>query len=485
VNVSNGGGANGPGNGPGGRRGVRGKAPARRIPVLDKGWDDYLSEPPETSQARPDRRPVRPVSAGPARDYRSPRFHGPARLLGFGLFTLLLAGLVTSGLYFIARPIVVGGIVDWAAGNATAQQLPFVSEIIRGELGTKLTAPIDATDRFAIVIIIGAGETPAQIGDDLVRAGAIADARAFVFDAIQRDISDKFQIGRHVVSRSMTMDQIVSVLVQPPVSPPTVRITFREGLRIEQMVAKLEYLEANPLDPTAPLTLNPAQFYDLAVNPPAELLASYPWLKLPEGASLEGFLFPATYDVEPDTTPIELLGLLLDAFAGHAPPGLLDLPPDRIYKIVQVASLVESEAKVDADRALIAGVYTNRLNLKMWPTGLLDADPTLNYANDSVWLRSNHVATWIDYTFWNTIQATGPLSKVAFPGDLAAYNTYSHAGLPPTPIDSPGAASLLAAMIPDTADGYLYFLAKNDGSGTHAFAKTKAEQDANAKKYGY
>jgi UPF0755 protein len=485
VTVPNGGGANGWGSGPGARRGLRGKASVRHVPVLDKGWDAQPVESLEAQPANPDRRPLRPVSSGPARDYRSPRFRGPGRLLGFGLFTLVLAGLVTGGLYFVARPIVVGGIVDWAAGNATAQQLPFVSEIVRGELGSKLTAPIDATDKATIVIVIGAGDTPAQIGDDLVRTGAIADARAFVFDAIQRDVSDQFQIGRHVVSRSMTVDQIVSILIQPPVAPPTVRITFREGLRIEQMVAKIEYLEAQPVDPTAPLTLNPAQFYDLARNPPADLLASYPWLKLPDGASLEGFLFPATYDVAPDTTPIQLLGMLLDAFASHAPPGLLDLPPERIYRIVQVASLVESEAKVDADRALIAGVYTNRLNPKMWPTGLLDADPTLNYANDSVWLRANPIATWVDFTFWTTINATGPLSKVVFPGELAAYNTYSHAGLQPTPIDSPSATSLLAAMTPDTADGYLYFLAKNDGSGTHAFAKTQAEQDANAKKYGY
>jgi UPF0755 protein len=74
---------------------------------------------------------------------------------------------------------------------------------------------------------------------------------------------------------------------------------------------------------------------------------------------------------------------------------------------------------------------------------------------------------------------------VVFPGNLAAYNTYHHAGLPPNPICSPSAASLVAALTPDTADGYLYFLAKNDGSHTHAFAKTQAEQDANAKKYGY
>jgi len=106
-------------------------------------------------------------------------------------------------------------------------------------------------------------------------------------------------------------------------------------------------------------------------------------------------LFPATYQVAPDTTPVELLRMLLDAFVSHAPPGLLALPPDQIYQTVQIASLVETEAKIDADRAPIAGVYVNRLNPKLWPTGLLDADPTLNYANDSVWLQDNpNIETW-------------------------------------------------------------------------------------------
>jgi UPF0755 protein len=177
--------------------------------------------------------------------------------------------------------------------------------------------------------------------------------------------------------------------------------------------------------------------------------------------------------------------MLLDAFANNAPPELLKLPPDQIYQKVQIASLVETEAKVDSDRPLIAGVYGNRLNPKMWPTGLLDADPTLNYANDSVWLQSHAIENWVDYTFWNPIKTTVALSQVVFPGNLASYNTYHHAGLPPSPICSPGGPSLDAATQPDTADGYLYFLAKNDGSGTHAFAKTQAEQDANLKKYGY
>ncbi len=446
------------------------------------GWDDFV--PPTAEDLAEGRRPA---SRDIERDYRSSRSSGRGHFLRFAIFTLLLGGLVVGGLYFVARPIALNGIVGWAADNPTALKLPFISEIVRSELGSSLTQPVDVQDQNAIVVIIDPGETPREIADQLVKAGAIADARAFMFQAIERDVTSDFQIGRHVVSRSLTVDQIVSILIQPPVVPPFVRITFREGLRIEQMVAKLEDIEANPVDPTAPLRMNVAQFYALAINPPAELVANYPWLKLPAGASLEGFLFPATYDVAPDTTPIQLLSMLLDAFASHAPPELLQLQPDQIYQKVQIAALVESEAKVDSDRPLIAGVYVNRLNPKLWPTGLLDANPTLNYANDSLWLQdpANPIATWVNYTFWTSIKTPGSLSKVVFPGKLAGYNTYSHAGLPPAPICSPSGPSLLAAMKPDTTDGYLYFLAKNDGSGTHAFAKTQAEQDANAKKYGY
>jgi UPF0755 protein len=410
--------------------------------------------------------------------------------LRFALFAAIVGSVVVGGLYFVARPIVVNGIVGWAAENPTAQKLPFITDIVRAELGPSLSA-VKADDATAIVVVISAGETPHQIGDQLVGANVIADTRAFVFEAIQKDVTESFQIGRHVVTRAMTVDQIIAVLITPPVAPPTVRVIFREGLRIEQMVAKLEYLEANPgadnNDLTAPLQMKASQFYELATNPPAALLTSYPWLKLPQGASLEGYLFPATYEIAPDTTPLELMTLLLDAFASHAPPGLLDLPPDQIYQTVQLASLVESEAKVDSDRALVAGVYANRLDPKKWPTGLLDADPTLNYANDSVWLDdpANPIDTWVGYTFWVSIKTTVAYGKVVFPGRLAGYNTYSHAGLPPTPICSPGAASLAAALKPDMTDGYMYFLAKKDGSGTHAFAKTQAEQDANAKTYGY
>jgi UPF0755 protein len=449
-------------------------------PVIDMGWDDFApSTPEDVAEGRP------PASLDVRRDYRSGRSSGPGQVLRFAVFTLLLGGLVVGGLYFVARPIVVGSIVDWASENPTALKLPFVADVVRNELGSSLTQPVDARDQNPIAIIIGPNETPRQIGDQLVKAGAITEARALVFQAIERGATSDFQIGRHVVSKSQTVDEMISILTQPPVAPPTVRVTFREGLRIEQMVAKLESVEANPTDPALTLKLDVNLYYQLATNPTPDLLARYPWLKLPAGASLEGFLFPATYDVAPDTSALQLIEQQLDAFAANAPAALLVLPPDQIYQTVQVASMVESEVKLDTDRPLVAGVFANRLDRKKWPTGLLESDPTVNYANDSVWLASHPISSWVDYTFWTPVTGSTPLAKIVFPEKIAPYNTYAHGGLPPTPICSPGLASLEGAVAPDTQDGYYYFLAKNDGTGALAFAKTSAEQTANEKKYGY
>jgi UPF0755 protein len=462
-------------------RPVRRGSPSKPRRFVDPGWDDYEPATPEAPGAS-----SRPVSGTEdSRNYKSSRSGGAATVLRFGAFTLVLAGLVLGGLYFFARPALYHAIADWGAENPTALKLPFVADIVRSDLGSSLTQPVDATDVLKVGFQIKFGETTVEIGDALAEAGFITDARAFVFEAIQRDATSSFIAGRHVVSKAMTIDQIIDSLTSPPVAPPTVRLVFREGLRIEQMVAKMEYLEANPADPSVKLALDVQEYYRLATNPPADVLARYPWIKLPEGGTLEGFLFPATYTVDPTISPLALIEQQLDAFAAQAPPALFQMSPEKIYQTVQVASLVEPEAALASDRPLVAGVYLNRLDTTKWPTALLNSNPTVNYANDSVWLESHSIASWVEYTFWVPVGGTTPLAQIDFPDKIAPFNTYRHGGLPPTPICSPGLASLEAAVTPDTADGYYYFLAKNDGTGALAFAHTNAEQIANEKKYGY
>jgi UPF0755 protein len=151
------------------------------------------------------------------------------------------------------------------------------------------------------------------------------------------------------------------------------------------------------------------------------------------------------------------------------------------YQVLTLASIVEQEAIVDSERPLIAGVYQNRLAKKM----PLSADPTVIYAYDTGKLRNTPFDQWVSYFFWDVPKNYPGMSAVPVPDDLVKYQTYNRAGLIPGPIATPTLASIDAALEPNTKPGYLYFVAKKDGSNTHAFAKTEAEHLANLKKYGY
>jgi UPF0755 protein len=469
------------------QNGTRGKdrEPADRR-FVDRGWDDYWPEDADAAAEKAaEYRTSRRREGYESRDYRSGRSGGVAAKLAFVATMVVLVALVLGGLYVFVRPPVLSAIADWGAENPTALNLPFVEDIVRGELGDSLTEPVNREDFTPVGFQIRQGETTYDIADNLVAEGLIRERRAFVFESLVRGVTTDFLAGRYTLSRAMTVDQMIDAMTIPVPVSPTIRVTFREGLRIEQMVAKLELMEQSPNDPAKVLQLDTQAYYDMAMHPPADLVAQYDWLKLPEGASLEGFLFPATYDIAVDITPRQLLEKQLFAFGQNAPAQLLALPPEEIYRTVQIASMVELEASLDTDRPLVAGVFENRLDAEKWPTGHLNSDPTVNYANDSVWLAANPIEKWVEYVFWKPVGGSTPYSQLDFPAGIAAYNTYQAKGLPPTPICSPGLVSLQAAVAPDTTDGYLFFLAKNDGTGGLAFAKTQAEHEANLKKYGY
>jgi UPF0755 protein len=230
--------------------------------------------------------------------------------------------------------------------------------------------------------------------------------------------------------------------------------------------------------------MDPTDFYTLVKHPTAAILAAHPWLQLPKGASLEGFLAPAVYHVLPDITPEELIDKMLDTFYTQVGPELINVPKSRgmtFYQVMTLASLVEREARLDKERPLIAGVFQNRLNPKLFPLGEFQSDVTIFYIHDSLQLAKTSIADWVKYTFWGPVD--GKLQGVTIPAALQGYDTYSSKGLMPGPICTPSLASIEAALAPDTKAGYLFFVAKNDGSNTTAFAKTQAEHEKNVKKY--
>ena len=224
-------------------------------------------------------------------------------------------------------------------------------------------------------------------------------------------------------------------------------------------------------------------FYDEVRNPPKKLLADYPWLDLPKGASLEGYLAPATYRVLPDITPDELIRRMLDQFYETVGADRMKVAKDRgmsFYQVLTLASIVEREAVLDDERALIAGVYQNRLDN---PPRILNADPTVLYANDTMELAKLKFDDWKTYSFWSP--PGGSLKELQVPEELAGYQTYVAPGLPPGPIATPTVESIDAALEPNDKAGYFYFVAIPDSGGKHAFAKTYKEHQANLKKYGY
>ncbi|HVB85144.1 MAG TPA: endolytic transglycosylase MltG [Candidatus Dormibacteraeota bacterium] len=177
----------------------------------------------------------------------------------------------------------------------------------------------------------------------------------------------------------------------------------------------------------------------------------------PHAASLEGFLFPSTYEFTRHTTCEEIAKRMVADFRTEWES--LD-PSDTAHpdgltteQVVALASLVERETPNAEERPLVAGVFYNRL-ARGYP---LQCDPTVQYA----------------------MELDGESVKDVKPSDLrvdSPYNTYEHRGLPPGPIANPGEASLQAALNPARTD-YLYFVA--DGRGGHFFSRTLAEQDRN------
>jgi UPF0755 protein len=177
--------------------------------------------------------------------------------------------------------------------------------------------------------------------------------------------------------------------------------------------------------------------------------------------------------------------MMLDAFHERIGDERLTSKPASGLTFAQVlvlASIVEREAVVDEERPLIAGVYQNRLNPKKFPLGKLQSDPTIFYVHDTIKLGDMKFAAWPKYVFWDSLPAGYRLPQ-DLPANLEPYNTYTAKGLPPGPICSPALASIDAALSPNTKTGYLYFIAKGDGSGTSAFAKTAPEHAKNVAKY--
>jgi len=376
---------------------------------------------------------------------RAARNLPPRRRSAYGPFGFLLAvALLVVGLYAVALPLAEEAGVAYVTEHDTLLRQDFV----RGFLADRVRSEVDlAKDTRADnrPFVIARGETAGEIGKRLEQDGIIRSALAFDFVLYETERENALQSGTYTVSAALTPRELAKLFEKAPGEQIVLRII--DGWRLTEVAAAVN--KAFP-------SITKEAFTAAAVvgDRKNTVLAG-----MDAKASLEGFLFPDTYFMRPDVTAPQIVDVLLDNFERRAGATLRAASVDRgvaIYDIVKLASIVEREARDRNESATIAGVYTNRLRIGM----KLDADPTIQYA----------LGEWRELSLDDL--------KLASP-----YNTYLNAGLPPTPIANPGVAALEGAAKPAVVP-YFYFVAKNDGTGGHAFAVTFEEQEANRVKYG-
>lgn len=294
-----------------------------------------------------------------------------------------------------------------------------------------------------VLIRIPSGTATQQIGDELEEAGLIRSRSAWDLWArwLQwQDPKGGFKAGTYQLSPNQPLSTIAEKIWTGEVVQQN--FTIPEGWSLRQMAA---YFEEQGFFPATDFLAAASQ---IDRN-------QYPWLpaNLPH---LEGFLYPDTYKVNGDRiTPQAVVKQMLDRFEQVALP-LYQQGQNQtqlnLGQWVTLASIVEKEAVVPNERSRIAGVFMSRLRQGV----ALGADPTVEYA----------------LGIQQTADRPLTLAEVKTP---SPYNTYVNPGLPPTPIASPGLASLKAALYPENTP-YLYFVARYDG--THVFSRTLSEHTA-------
>ena len=306
---------------------------------------------------------------------------------------------------------------------------------------SQLDAP-SSSHSGIVSVQVHSGETLDQLADDLQAKGLIRSAFWFKWFARFKGLADQLRAGSFKLDTGMGASAVVSRLEGAP-DVAVVRVVLAEGLTAKQMATRVG---ASGVGVTADQYM--AEVQHGSFNEP--FLAGRP-----AGASLEGFLFPDTYDFPRGTTAHQVVQAQLDDFAKRA-GALLGTPPSGMsaYQLVVIASIVEREAQFNDDRPKVASAIDNRLAAQM----PLQSDATVEYG---LGLTGR--------------EPTADELKVDTP-----YNTYLHGGLTPTPIANPGLASLQAAAAPARTN-FLFWVA--DGCGHNHYATTLAQHEQQNQQY--
>ena len=304
----------------------------------------------------------------------------------------------------------------------------------------QLNAPSDIHGKV-VDFTVRDGEGLDQLAEDLASHGLIRNGFVFRQYAKFKGLGDNLHPGRFKLDDGMGA---TAIIVKLEGRPDTIgrRAVLTEGMTARQMAKAIS--DADPeIDRQAYLDEVKAGIFAepfLAIRP----------------STLEGFLFPDSYDIPEHASAHDVVQMQLQAFATKAEPYLQPTPGEAGYHLLVLASIVEREAKFEQDRPVVAGILLNRLAKNM----PLQVDASVLYGAGIV--------------------GRGPTAQ-----ELATdtpYNTYLHPGLPPTPISNPGAETIRAVISVHAGDTpYLYYV--SDKCGHNHYATTLAQHQQNIAVY--
>lgn len=305
----------------------------------------------------------------------------------------------------------------------------------------------------AVSLTIEKGESVTQIADKLEKAGLIRNAFIYRLFVRLSGFEGRLQAGNFQLSRNLPMKELTYSLTRGTTDQT---VTTLEGWRIEEVA---EYFDSKKV-------VSRDEFLEAAGSAKFnyDFLPSYDKLDQPY-RRLEGYLFPDTYKIAAQSSAETIINVMLRNFSSRVTSQMrADAAKNKISlaETINLASIVEREAAKEGDRAIVAGILLKRLQTPGWR---LEADATLQYGLG----YDKGEKTW-----WKRGITEDDLKSGS------AYNSRLQAGLPPTPISSPGISSIKAAIYPQATE-YWYYI--NDPTGAAHYAKTLEEHNANVQKY--
>lgn len=314
------------------------------------------------------------------------------------------------------------------------------------QIYTNNLRPVNAASKQQVVVAIPSGSALREIAVNLQSKGAIRKDWAFEQYVRSHELGDKLKAGTYRLTTAQDVASIVEDLVAGKVAVDLFTILPGQRLdQIRQAFIKEGYDEAS---------------VDKALDP--RLYANMPALvDKPADASLEGYLYPDSFQKTADTLPETIIRASLQELGNALKPELRNaftLQGFNTYKAITLASIVEREVNSQADRSTAAQVFIKRLTINMQ----LGSDVTACYGaiKNKVMKPTDNCNNFVGYD--------------------SAYNTRIHTGLPTGPISNVGSSGLKAVAYPSSTD-YLYFVAGDDGV-TH-FTKTNAEHEEATRQY--